>query len=93
MKLLDHLSIENGGTTSFFEESGPRHGYVKGSAKPMEKLLMSWWALDLRVGEDKKLGDSADEGPVFYTSLKPWDRTASDMRIFAQFLSYWGWGL
>lgn len=29
----------------------------------------------------------------FYTSLKPWARTASDMRDFPGFLAYYGWKL
>lgn len=54
---------------------------------------MSWWALDWRVGEDKKFGRHTSDGPVFYTSLRPWDRKRSDMRDFAGFLAYWGWRL
>ena len=29
----------------------------------------------------------------FYTSLKPWNREASDMWDFATFLKFWGWRL
>jgi len=78
---------------SFFETSGPKKGYVKGSHKPFEKLLMSWWAMDLYVGEDKDFEPNKDTGAIFYTSLKFWDRTDSDMRNFKNFLSYWGWKL
>lgn len=81
------------GVTSFYETSGPRKGYVKGSSKPWERLLMSWWAFDWRIGEDKRLGEHKGDGPVFYTSLKPWARQTSDMRNFSGFLEYWGWGL
>jgi len=28
-----------------------------------------------------------------YTSLKPWNRTESDMWNFARFLEFWGWRL
>lgn len=80
-------------TTPFFETEGSRKGYVKGSHKPFEQLLISWWALDWRVGEDKAYGDKNETGTVFYTSLKPWNRQASDMWPFAEFLSFWGWGL
>jgi len=83
----------NGGTTSFFHSSGRRKGYVKGSSKPLEMLLMSWMALDLYVGRDKALGDRKETGVTFYTSLKPWRRTESDMWPFADFLKYWGWRL
>lgn len=84
---------DSNGSTSFFETEGSRKGYVKGSHKPLERLLISWWALDWRVGEDKAYGDKNEIGTVFYTSLKPWNRQASDMWPFAQFLAFWGWGL
>ena len=93
LRSLEHLPLSNEETTSFYEASGPRKGYVKGSSKPWEMLIISWWALDLRVGEDKKLGRDKEDGTVFYTSLKPWARDKSDMRDFAAFLKYWGWGL
>ncbi len=80
-------------TTSFFETNGSRKGYVKGSHKPLERLLVSWWSLDWRVGEDKAFGNKDETGTVFYTSLKPWNRQASDMWPFADFLAFWGWGL
>lgn len=89
---LESLSLKDR-TTSFYETSGPRKGYVKGSQKPWERLLMSWWAFDWRIGEDKRLGKNKYDGPLFYTSLKPWARGKSDLRDFANFLSYWGWGL
>jgi hypothetical protein len=89
---LDNLSLGDG-HTSFFYESGRLKGYVKGAFKPWELLLMSWWILDLNVGRDKKLGDPAETGTVFYTSLKPWAREASNMWFFADFLAYWGWRL
>ncbi len=87
---LEALPLENR-TTSFYETSGPRSGYVKGSHKIMERLLMSWWALDWRIGEDKKLGKNTSDGILFYTSLKPWNRQESDLRDFAGFLKFWGW--
>ena len=80
-------------TTSFFETSGSRRGHVKGSYKPFEKIFMSWWAMDLYVGEDKDFGPGEDTGTIFYTSLKFWDRKKSDMWNFNDFLSYWGWKL
>jgi hypothetical protein len=83
----------NGKTLSFFETEGARKGYVRGSHKPYERWLMGWWALDLRVGEDKDLGPSEETGTVFYTSLKPWARKKSDLWEFARFLDYWGWKL
>ena len=54
---------------------------------------MSWWVFDWRVGEDKKFGKDKNDGILFYTSLKPWDREKSDMRDFVTFLKYWKWNL
>jgi len=90
---LEKLPLKNYETTSFYETSGPREGYVKGSFKIRERLLMSWWAFDWRVGEDKKFGKDKNDGILFYTSLKPWDRKNSDMRNFVTFLKYWKWKL
>ena len=90
---LDYLSLGNGETTSFFEGVGSEKGYVKNNQKIWERLFMSWWTFDPRIGEDKKLGTSKEDGPVFYTSLKPWNKEKSDMRDFASFLQFWGWNL
>lgn len=89
---LDRLPFD-GSTTPFFNGKGFRKGYVKGSFKPFELLLMSWWAFDLHVGSDKAYGDPEETGTVFYTSLKPWRREESNMWEFADFLEYWGWDL
>lgn len=83
----------NGQTLSFFETEGPRKGYVRDNHKPYERWLMGWWALDWRIGEDKDLGPRETTGTVFYTSLKPWARSKSDLWRFADFLRYWGWAL
>jgi hypothetical protein len=96
VKALDSLNkLHTTGitTTSFFETEGARKEYVVGSQKIWERLFISWWALDWRVGEDKRLGQNREDGKVFYTSLKPWARQASDLRDFASFLNYWGWKL
>jgi len=90
---LMKLPLPNGTTASFFETEGNRKGYVKGSHKPLERLLISWWAFDWYVGEDKANGDKDETGAVFYTSLKPWNRQASDMWAFGEFLEFWGWKL
>ena len=90
---LEMLPLKQGGTTSFYETSGPRKGYVKGSQKSRERLLMSWWAFDWRIGEDKKFGANKEDGIQFYTSLKPWAREASDLRDFPSFLTYWKWAM
>ncbi|MDH3328947.1 MAG: hypothetical protein OEM01_06900 [Desulfobulbaceae bacterium] len=90
---LDKIPVEGGGSTSFFERAGKQKGYVRNNNKFRERMLMSWWTFDWRIGEDKKLGRNKQESPVFYTSLKPWAREDSDMRDFSAFLSYWGWNL
>lgn len=89
---LERLPLDDG-TVSMFHDSGLRQDLVRGSFKPFELVLMSWWALDPAVGVDRRLGRPGDGGRVFYTSLKPWAREASDMRDFAGFLRYWGWQL
>ncbi|NOY61545.1 MAG: hypothetical protein GXP10_00055 [Gammaproteobacteria bacterium] len=81
------------GTVSMFEERGWRRHYVKGSIKPWELLLMSWWTFDLWVGSDKDYGTSDADSGLFYTALAPWHQRASDMRDFPRFLTFWGWGL
>lgn len=83
----------NGKTTGFYHNRGPLKGHVKGSVKAWETLLLSLISMDLFVGTDKVYGDSEITGNPFYTSLKPWNRNASDMWKFADFLKFWGWGL
>lgn len=93
LEALQALKAGEQETVSFFETQGPRTDYVVGSQKIWERLLISWWALDWRVGEDKRLGRDTEDGVVLYTSLKPWARKKSDLRNFAAFLNYWGWKL
>ena len=93
MAELEHLPLPEGGTASFFYTEGPSRGYVRNAFKPFELLLMSWWVLDPHVGMDKRYGDARETGTVFYTSLWPWYRKASDMWEFADFLRFWGWRL
>ncbi len=81
------------GTISFFETAGCRAGYVKNNTKILERLFISWWAFDLRVGEDKAYSVHERSDTVFYTSLKFWARQASDLKDFPGFLAYWGWRL
>ncbi len=80
-------------TESFFEMDGARKGYVRNNTKFLERLLISWWAFDLYVGQDKAYGAADNSDTIFYTSLKFWDRKASDLKDFPRFLSYWGWKL
>ena len=90
VETLERLPLGDG-HTSLYHNDGRHQGYVKGSFKPWELLLMSWWAFDFHIGRDKQLGDPAETGTVFYTSLKPWARDESNMWFFADFLDYWGW--
>ncbi len=92
MAQLKRLPL-NDGSTSFYHDTGSSKGYVKNSFKPFEFLLMSWWVFDAHVGVDKEYGPRDDTGTVFYTSLRPWKRSASDMWDFAEFLRFWGWHL
>ncbi len=90
LQSLNRLPFEDT-TVSFFETEGPRAGYVKNNTKPLERLLIGWWAFDFRVGEDKAfLGGDTSTIPL-YTSLKFWAREASDLKDFPRFLAYWGW--
>jgi hypothetical protein len=92
MENLHKLPFQ-GKAVSFFEESGGRNGYVKNNSKILERLLISWWALDWHVGEDKAYGNSDTTQIPFYTSLKFWQRTSSDLKDFPRFLQYWDWKL
>jgi len=90
---LRRLRLPDGRTTSFFHEHGGRKGYVKGAFKPLEMLLMGWWALDFRIGQDKRFGSPAETGVILYTSLKPWHRSASNLWPLERFFAFWGWRL
>jgi hypothetical protein len=83
----------DGETTSFYYVEGAVRGHVKGSIKPWASLFLSLISLDFFVGTDKAYGDRRVTGNPFYTSLKPWNRHASDMGDFATFLKFWGWRL
>ncbi len=83
----------NSGATSFYYQKGPMKGHVKGSVKPLESIFLSLPSLDFFVGADKNYGNRLETGNPFYTSLKPWNRSASDMWNFAEFLEFWGWRL
>jgi hypothetical protein len=89
---LESIPLQ-GGNTSFYYDYGPQKGHVKGSMKFWETLLLSIISWDFFVGADKIYGDNEKYENPFYTSLKPWNRTASDMWNFARFLEFWGWRL
>lgn len=92
MQELERIPIDSG-TTSFYYKKGLLKGHVKGSVKPWETIFLSLPSLDFFVGSDKVYGDREKTGNPFYTSLKPWNREASDMWDFATFLKFWGWRL
>lgn len=90
---LAALPLGDGTFTSFYYQRWPLTGHVKGAIKPWETLLLSLVSLDLFVGMDKVYaGVDAGANP-FYTSLKPWNRSASDMNDFAAYLHFNGWKL
>jgi len=93
LSILKSLQLPTGGTTSMFYDSWPLKGHVKGAVKPWETLLLSLLSMDLFVGMDKEYGNTTESGNPFYTSLKPWNRQASDMNNFAEFLKFYGWKL
>lgn len=88
---LTRIPLDHGNNVSFYNESGLKQGYVKYAFKPFELLLMSWWALDPFIGQDKLLAHPDNTDNVFYTSIKPWNRRASSLWPFADFLEFWGW--
>lgn len=90
MEDLEEIPLGDG-TTSFYHQEGILKGHVKGSVKPLESILLSLPILDFFVGTDKVFGDRKETGNPFYTSLKPWNRKASDMWNFSEFLEFWGW--
>ena len=90
---LKTLPLNDGSTTSFYYTGWPLAGHVKGAIKPWETLLLSLVSLDLFVGMDKEYGDTQASGNPFYTSLKPWNRSASDMNDFPAYLRFNGWQL
>jgi len=89
---LEQIPLD-GITTSLYHNTGVLKGHVKGSIKPWESIFLSLLSLDVFVGTDKAYGDSKETGNPFYTSLKPWNRKASDMWDFEAFLKFWGWRL
>lgn len=90
---LEKIPAGYGRTTSLYYKTWPYRGLVKGSFKCWETLSMSLMSLDFFVGTDKIYGDSSKTGTRFYTSLKPWNREASDMWHFERFLMFNGWNL
>jgi len=92
MQELERIPLD-AGTTSFYYNKGVLKGHVKGSVKPWESIFLSLPSLDFFVGTDNIYGDRKETDNPFYTSLKPWNREASDMWYFATFLKFWGWRL
>lgn len=92
MESLEKIPL-SGGNTSFYYDSWPLKGHVKGAWKPWETLILGMPSFDFFVGMDKVYGDHRVTGNPFYTSLKPWNRTASDLWDFEGFLSFKGWRL
>jgi hypothetical protein len=89
---LEKIPLD-GETTSCYYDYGPQKGHVRRSMKFWETILLSLISWDFFVGTDKVYGDNDKYENPFYTSLKPWNRKASDMSDFAGFLEFWGWKL
>ena len=90
---LKTLPFGDGTVTSLYYDKPPLRGHVKGAIKPWESLFLSLVSLDFFVGMDKEYGDTRESGNHFYTSLKPWNRSVSDMNDFAAYLRFNGWQL
>ena len=93
LQSLKKLPFEDGEVTSFYYDTWPLRGHVKGSIKLWESLLISLVSFDFYVGMDKEYGDTVLSGNPFYTSLLVWNRHGSDMNNFARFLHFRGWQL
>lgn len=90
---LDSLPIEGEeGKLSFYYNDLSK-GYVRNSLKPFEFLIMSWWAFDLNVGNDKKYAPARELHKRFYTSLNPAYWVESDLWNFPVAAKFWGWEL
>lgn len=90
---LKDLDLPDGTTASMYYRKWPLRSHVRGAIKPWESLLLSLPSLDFYVGMDKEYGSTKESGNPFYTSLKPWNRSASDLNDFAGFLRFYGWNL
>ena len=90
---MKQLPLDDGSVSSFYYSGWPLAGHVKGAIKPWESLLLSLVSLDLFIGMDTEYGETAVSGNPFYTSLKPWNRSASDMNDFAAYPRFNGWKL
>ena len=93
LESLTALQLEDGGSTSFYYQLWPLQGHVKGAIKPWESLFLSLISFDLYVGMDKEFTGGGGSANPFYTSLKVWNRRASDMNNFPGFLKFYGWKL
>jgi hypothetical protein len=90
MTALKHIPLGDG-ETSFYYESGRNKGLVKGAIKKKESVLFGAWMGDSRVGQDREFGTKEDTGRLFYTTLNPLKKQASDMSDYKGFLELNGW--
>ena len=93
LESLQALPLGTGRVTSFYYEHWPLTGHVKGAIKPWETLALSLVSMDFFIGMDKDYGATTAGATRFYTSLKPWNRSASDLNDFATYLHFNGWKL
>ena len=88
MEELKRLPLGDGRTTSMYSGDLLSIGHVKGAFKPLEFFTLGLYAMDPLVGQDKEYGNIRN---AFYTSLRPWNRMASDMNEYPRFLRFHGW--
>jgi hypothetical protein len=81
----------NGRRASFFYQSGPLRGKVRGAWNPFEGLnVFGLVSLDPTVGMDKDFGDPEQTGTPFYTMLRFWKHDVSRLDRFESLLGQLG---
>ncbi|MCB1115296.1 MAG: hypothetical protein KDK71_02405 [Chlamydiia bacterium] len=93
IQLLDKLPVEGEDSSLSFYYQDLSKGFVKNSLKPFEFLIISWWAFDPNVGNDKKYAPASELHKRFYTSLNPAYWQESDLWNFPVAAKFWGWEL
>lgn len=93
LEALKHIPLPENGETSLYFQKGRKRGLVRGAFKPWETALFGLWIRDFHVGQDREFGTRQDTGQLFYTTLNPRIKHASDMSDYAAFLRLNGWAL
>jgi len=95
MEELENLPVQgtSGRTASFFHQSGPARGHVRGAWSPIEGLTAGLFLLDPMLGTDKQFGPAEETGTPFYTLLLPWNRRVSRLDRFEPLMKKIGFRL